>query len=55
MLLDEVLPNCHFREADAIEVNASTEAVLRVLRSPRPDDMRLLTVLSSASRIASDK
>jgi len=55
MLLDEVLPNCHFREAHAIEVNASTEAVLRVLRSPRPDDMRLLTVLSSDSRIASAK
>jgi hypothetical protein len=32
MLLDEVLPTCHFREAHAIEVNASTEAKSRRLK-----------------------
>jgi len=47
MLLDEVMPTYHFREAHAIDVRASGEAVLGVVRSLRPDDVRLLTVLLS--------
>jgi hypothetical protein len=47
MLLDEVTPTYHFREAHAIDVRASGPAALGAVRSLRPEDARLLTALLS--------
>jgi hypothetical protein len=44
VLLDELMPDYHFRERHATDVNAPLETVERVVRSLRPDDLRLFTV-----------
>jgi hypothetical protein len=53
MLLDEVIPTYHFREAHGIDVRAPGEVVLGALRSLRPDDVRLLTVLLALRNLPS--
>jgi hypothetical protein len=53
MLLDELMPAYHFRERHAIGVRASREAALAALRSLRPEELRVLTVLMAARNLPS--
>lgn len=51
MLLDQMMPTYHFREAHTIDIRAPGEAVFGAIRSLRPGDVRLLTVLLSVRNL----